>query len=472
MKNKRYPFKFLDSYTAEDKDIFFGRDEEVNELYQMIYQSDVLLLYGASGTGKTSLIQCGLASKFQKHDWLDIFVRRHKNINESLHKSLIAFGGENEVSQENSENLDWLNDPIGEEEVESTKILSQTQVFIKNIYLKHFRPIYLIFDQFEELFVLGDQEEQAEFIATIQEILKVEEPITIVFSIREEYLGSLYEFEKVAPELFRKKFRIGPMNLVKVKKVILGVTESKESIVWINEGEGEAIAEQVFEKIRGKENTLTIHLPYLQVFLDKFYRHISKDKAETPTTETFFSLEALGEIGDIGNILRDFLDEQILAISEDQKCEGKTIWKILSLFVTVEGTKEPISVATLTKTFPDLNKDFMKRVLATLMNNRILRYIEDEELYEIAHDSLALRIAEKRSDEDIALMEVRNLIKSQSLLNDNVRELFSKKQLYFMNPFLERLNLNSDEVKLIEDSRKKANQKERSIKGFVVFILL
>ena len=99
MNNKIYPFKFLDSYTAEDKDIFFGRDEEIDQLYQMIYQSDILLLYGASGTGKTSLIQCGLASKFQKHDWLEVFVRRHKNLNESLQKSLITIGGKNEESK-------------------------------------------------------------------------------------------------------------------------------------------------------------------------------------------------------------------------------------------------------------------------------------------------------------------------------------------------------------------------------------
>ena len=28
------PFKFLDAYTKEDKAIFFGRDNEIEELYQ------------------------------------------------------------------------------------------------------------------------------------------------------------------------------------------------------------------------------------------------------------------------------------------------------------------------------------------------------------------------------------------------------------------------------------------------------
>jgi Leucine-rich repeat (LRR) protein len=477
MKNKIYPFKFLDSYTAEDKDIFFGREEEVDQLYQMIYQSDILLLYGASGTGKTSLIQCGLASKFQKHDWLEIFVRRHKNLNESLQKSLIAVGGQKEESREDSsENLDWLNDLMKDDEITtvSTKTLSKTQVFLKNIYLKHFRPIYLIFDQFEELFILGSKEEQAQFITTVQEILKVEQPVKLIFSIREEYLGSLYEFERAVPELFRKKLRIDPMNLSNVKDVVLGATRAKKSIVHINEEEADAIAEKVFEKIRGKEKTLTIQLPYLQVFLDKFYRHISKDKSKNPTTEATFSLSALEEIGDIGDILRDFLDEQIVEISKDQNCERKTIWKILSPFVTIDGTKEPIDIDTLDQNFPNIQKDLIEHVVIALMNNRILRYIEEEELYEIAHDSLALRIAEKRSDDEIALLEVQNLIKSQSLLKDEARELFSEKQLDFVSPFLGRLKLNSDENQLIEESKKKVlqSQKEATRKKILVAILV
>ncbi len=459
MDNKIYPFKFLDSYTVADKDIFFGRDEEVRQLYQMIYQSDILLLYGASGTGKTSLIQCGLASQFQQHDWLDVFIRRHNNLNESLRKALIAVGGEGANSTDSLEEEDWLDHLM--EEGQETAIhqpLSPTQTFLKNIYLQHFRPIYLIFDQFEELFILGNKAEQNQFIATIQEILAVEQPVKLIFSIREEYLGSLYEFEKVVPELLRKKLRIDPMNFEKAKAVILGATNCQKSIVHLEPTEADAIAEQVFEKIRGKDKTLTIQLPYLQVFLDKYYRHISKDKAKNPSTEATFTLAALQEIGDIGNILRDFLDEQILEIAKQQHCDPKTIWTILSPFVTVDGTKEPIGITALHQQLPDVRHTHIEQVVLALMNNRILRYLEEAELYEVAHDSLALRIAEKRSDDDIALLEVRHLIKTQSLLKDEARELFSEKQLEFIAPYLKQIQLNAEEAQLLEASREQVAQ--------------
>ena len=68
------PFKFLDPYARSDKAVFFGRDAEVEELYRLVFQTNLVLVYGTSGTGKTSLIQCGLANRFQPSDWFELFV--------------------------------------------------------------------------------------------------------------------------------------------------------------------------------------------------------------------------------------------------------------------------------------------------------------------------------------------------------------------------------------------------------------
>ncbi len=60
------PFKFLDSYTKEDKNIFFGRERETEELYHKVFESKILLVYGVSGTGKSSLIIAGSLRSFLK----------------------------------------------------------------------------------------------------------------------------------------------------------------------------------------------------------------------------------------------------------------------------------------------------------------------------------------------------------------------------------------------------------------------
>ena len=78
------PFKFLDAYTYNDRYNFFGREDETEELYRMVFKSSLILIYGLSGTGKTSLVQCGLASKFDGPDWFPFFLRRGADFNQSL----------------------------------------------------------------------------------------------------------------------------------------------------------------------------------------------------------------------------------------------------------------------------------------------------------------------------------------------------------------------------------------------------
>ena len=132
------PFKFLDSYTKEDKDIFFGREAEVEDVYTKVFQGKILLVYGASGTGKSSLIPCGLANKFQDSDWLPVKIRRGTNINDSVRQQL--------------EKL-MLTPVASSQNISIPKLL-------KSIYLDHFKPIFLVFDQFEELFIFGNRDEE------------------------------------------------------------------------------------------------------------------------------------------------------------------------------------------------------------------------------------------------------------------------------------------------------------------------
>lgn len=440
---KKYPFKFLDSYNQNDIDIFFGRNEEIEALYEMVFQTPILLIYGASGTGKTSLIQCGLAGKFKSYDWLPLTIRRGNDINASLEKQLTDAGG----------------DDVDEDDVvakDPSKKLTGILRLIKGVYLHNFRPIYLIFDQFEELYVLGNKAEQLQFIEAVKEILKAEQPVKMIFSIREEYLGYLYEFEKEVPQLLRKKLRIEPMTLDKVADVISGINNYKLSNVKIKEDELDAITQEIFERIKGKKKILTIQLPYLQVFLDKLYIETTGD--ETRQANAVITMDVLKKIGDIGDVLRNFLEEQVKKISEKLSTGNKIvsseiIWKILSPFCTLEGTKIPISKKELAERLPHMDATLINAAVDNFVNSRIVIYSENENLYELAHDSLALRIAEKRSDEEIAILEVQRLINSQVSVKAEARELFSEKQLLFIEPYLDKFKVTGEELDWITKSR-------------------
>src|SRR3954452_2256141 len=54
------PYRGLDRFEDRDKDLFFGRDQLIKSLLAQLSASNVLLVLGASGSGKSSVVRAGL----------------------------------------------------------------------------------------------------------------------------------------------------------------------------------------------------------------------------------------------------------------------------------------------------------------------------------------------------------------------------------------------------------------------------
>lgn len=143
------PFKFLDAYTKEDRDIFFGREKEIEELYHRVFDSRIMLVYGESGTGKSSLVQCGLANKFRDTDWLPLMIRRGDNLPDSIARVVKT----------------TAITPL-EYELLTTAMFKKA---IRSLYIDYYKPIFFIFDQFEELFIFGTKEEKQSLVHLIEQ---------------------------------------------------------------------------------------------------------------------------------------------------------------------------------------------------------------------------------------------------------------------------------------------------------------
>ncbi len=443
------PFKFLDSYTKEDRDIFFGRTREIEELYQRVFESKLLLVYGISGTGKSSLIQCGLANKFQETDWLPLIIRRGSNIIRSMANALSVAS-------------------ITTLETNITTPL-QFRKGVRSLYLDHYKPVFFIFDQFEELFIFGDKEERQEFVKVVKSLIESDLQCRFIFVMREEYMAGVSEFEKYIPNFFDNRVRIEKMSHLNAIEVINGPCEAFN----INLEEG--FAEALLQKLSPGSDD--VELTYLQVFLDKIF-HVAQNEKEAGKSlgQLSFPISLLEKTGNVSDLLGRFLDDQISLMQDPD-----TAMTILKAFVSGKGTKRPadeLEVIDNIRSFgKEISPETIRELIRKFVKLRILRDKDVNDRYELRHDSLAGIVYEKFTTAEKDLLEVRQFI-------ENCYQSFLKRKMFLSNDDLtyisnkdSLLNLNNDLKKFLEDSRKHQKAKSRTVRRLIIisaiaFILL
>ncbi len=412
------PFKFLDSYTISDRDIFFGRDQEITDLHRKVFESKILLVYGVSGTGKSSLINCGLASRFDESDWLPVNVRRGNNIIESL------------------------EDAVNKQAISPLKKSLTFTEKLQSVYLDHFKPVYLVFDQFEELFIFGSAEEKAEFIKLIREILISKTQCRIIIVIREEFLAGITEFEEKIPEIFSNRFRVEKM---KRGNAILAV----EGPCRFNNIKTEkGFSEELIDKLCPAGNE--IELTFLQIYLDRIFRISVTGQKEG--TELEFSKEILAKAGSVSDLLGQFLEEKIKEMENPD-----TGMAILKSFVSVQGTRRQMTEVEIMDSISAfgtvISRQDLLKYLTKFVDLRILRERDEAGYFELRHDALAAKIYEKFTAIEKDIIEVKQFIENAYSAYEKRGKLFTEDDLNYISPYEVKLFLNRQLKQFITDSK-------------------
>ncbi len=431
------PFKFLDSYTSEDRAIFFGRDREITELYRRIFESKILLVYGISGTGKSSLINCGLASRFDDSDWLPVNVRRGSNI------------------------IDSLNEAFNKQALTPLKKNLSVAEKLQSIYLDHFKPVFFIFDQFEELFIFGSAKEKNNFIKLIKEIVESETQCRIIFILREEFLAEITEFETDLPEIFSNRFRVEKMKRANAIQTVEGPCK-----VYDIETET-GFSEELIDKLCPAGNEL--ELTFLQIYLDRILRIAATEKQISE--KLLFSKEIIGRAGSVSDLLGQFLEEQIRELDDPD-----TAMAILKSFVSIKGTKRQMNESEILDSIGSfgtvVTEENLLRYLTKFVDLRILRERDDGGHFELRHDSLASKIYEKFTAIEKDIIEVRQFIDNAFSVYEKRGKFLTSDDLKYIAPYEDKLYLNKQSELFIDKCKNEINRSRRRRRNIVSFAAL
>src|SRR5215472_1728606 len=224
------PFPGLRSFTTQESELFFGRDEQVDELISRLASRRFLGVVGTSGSGKSSLVRAGLIPILQRGDlgppgseWVIAVVPRPGI--DPLHALARAL-----VEAFRLEMSELLS-------VEAA--LQKSSLGLSTLarqYLREHQRLFILVDQFEELFRYRKQagdEARIRSTAFVKLLLAAtgqselvsldgEPPVYIVFTMRSDYLGKCAQFRGLPEALNDSQYLVPRMSRDQLRETIEG----------------------------------------------------------------------------------------------------------------------------------------------------------------------------------------------------------------------------------------------------------
>ena len=227
-------------------------------------------------------------------------------------------------------------------------------------------------------------------------------------------------------------------------------------------------------------------LPYLQVYLDRFYQadfhrtYPGKIFAPPVPSQAYLELEfttqEIQEFGELGDILKSFLNEQTDVIqqqlsSSDQHFPSRGVRKVLGSFASLEGTKIPHRRKEIE--LAGMRQEEVKAVLDKLEQGRILREIDG--LYELAHDTLALEIANQRTGEEEAVIRVSDMVKSRYQDFEELQSYLNEREIQRLEDVEDLLReegrLKDEEWTFVDQSRKHVRRLKQRARNLTLSVV-
>ncbi|MCG3157924.1 MAG: hypothetical protein DKINENOH_04560 [bacterium] len=336
LKLPEQPFIGLEYFRKEHAAIFFGRGAEIRKLYNYVTGiHPIILFYGESGVGKSSLLDAGLLPRLE-HDYTVQYARRDtaKGLTATFVQALQAAGA---ATVEPAALLEaWLS-----------------------IEAKTNRPLIIILDQAEETFTqpLKNHPETGReleiFLAAIKDIFDQtgQRPQgKLILSYRKEYHPEIRDaFQKLslpyAGMFLRQLDRKGIIEAV--EGLIRSAHTQEKYHLEIAESEQGDLAETIATDLLADQKSALA--PVLQMVLTKLWHSAVQENPHAPR----FTLSLYQQLKNAGIAMDEFLQQQMAQLqrwNNDVVASGLAL-DLLHAHTTPHGTAGTCSLTELRRAY-------------------------------------------------------------------------------------------------------------------------
>ncbi|MEH2056820.1 MAG: caspase family protein [Nostoc sp.] len=389
------PYQGLQSYDEKDSNLFFGRENRIEELYQKVVSNKQTLtvILGASGTGKSSLMKAGLLKRLRdspehKFQILDP-MRPGESPLQALAQVCLPIATTITVAELEKDEQALAN---------IVKRWSQTNPQIK---------LLLAVDQFEELITLSKSDkEQEQFQKLIKNaIAKYPDKIHVVITLRLDFEGQFQN--SILKDFWNDdtRFVVPPMTQDEFRKAI--EEPASEKVVYFDPP---SLVDELINEVVQMPGAL----PLLSFTLSELYLKYSEDRTRDNRALTKKDYEELGRV--VGSLTKRANQEYDQLVAEDIAYKD-TVRRVMLRMISFQGVelarrqvpkselvysdkKESDRVKTVIERFSKA------RLIVESLNSQGGKYVEP------AHDALVQgwnKLSEWRKEEEEDIILQRRL---------------------------------------------------------------
>lgn len=411
------PYPGIEPFRFMDQQIFAARNDEIWDLQSSITIYRAVLVYGDSGTGKSSLINAGFIPKILDEDYVPDRLRVQPRAGKEIKVERIrTSAGEREsflpstfAKDETTASFEISIEAFMSRILEFKNSAAQRRGFSQS-------PI-LIFDQFEEFITLfeetmrGEQTKEAVEAAECQKkildslvrLIKDEElPIKLLFVFREDYLAKLNILFEHAPKLLDQYLRLLPPHTKDLKQIIRAPFEKEElrrEFVKSQPDQGHSeltdeLAVEIAADLARRSEGARVNLSELQIVCRKLWE--SSDPASLFRTEG------------IQGLLEQYMSDAVDDFPEDLRDPAVAL---LGHMITSSNTRNIISQDDLIiREKENFSRERIERALKALIESKLVvrEPRRNVYFYEIVSEFLVPWIKQQQAARQ-ALLERRKL---------------------------------------------------------------
>jgi eukaryotic-like serine/threonine-protein kinase len=349
------PYPGLLAFEEADADRFFGRSHEIARAVASLRDNTVLALVGPSGAGKSSFVRAGLIPELKASGatWETFILRPGRAPLASITGLIEACTGRPVVD-------------------DYTAILHDEPGYLGHLLREHARAkqlrILVLVDQFEELYTLAPDAERDTFIAVLRGIADdTTSPLRLVISLRSDFLHRVAGHAAFADAVTRGLLLLGPPDLAALRDAMTGPAAKADYRF-----ESDAMIDEVMAELEHS----AAPFPLLQFCMSTLW-------AQRDRGRRMLSHESFAAMGGVAGALATHADHTIATLSAGAQRIARTLFQRL---VTSEGTRAIVDARELEGCGDDLGA--VRRVLAALVEARLLVHHQDTGTVEIIHEAL------------------------------------------------------------------------------------